>query len=402
MTIGVLGAGYVGLGTAASFAARGFSVVCADVNESRILGLQRGELPFFEAGLQELLVSALNPIVFTAKVEEACACDVVFCCVGTPSAPDGSADLSYVESAAQSCAQKNPGTIFVLKSTVPPGTSQMIAEHVEHKLCVAANPEFLREGRIVEDALNPSRIVIGVDDEKTLEVMREIYQGIDAPIVETDTKTAELIKYASNSFLATKISFINEIAGLCDVIGADVKTVARGMGLDDRIGSKFLQPGPGFGGSCFPKDVRALQCLARSRGENLEILDATMRVNDMRQKLSVLQVKESLGDLGGKRIAVWGLAFKPETDDIRDAPALAVISELLGQGAIVVAYDPMVKALPAPFFSVIHAPSPHDAICDADALIVMTDWTEFSSYKKTDLKQKVRSHCVVDLRGILK
>lgn len=401
MTIGILGAGYVGLATAASFAARGFSVVCADVDEKKVMLLQSGELPFFEEGMCEVFVAASIPVRFTSDLTDACRCDVVFCCVGTPSAPDGSADLSFVQSAAQTCADVAPNAVFVLKSTVPPGTSRLITRYVDGKLRVAANPEFLREGCAVQDALNPSRIIIGADQESVLLVLLNLYQGVNAPILSTNTITAEMIKYASNSFLATKISFINDIANLCDVIGADVQSVAKGMGLDDRIGAKFLQPGPGYGGSCFPKDVRALMHLGESVGVPLRILEAASAVNADRQTLSYRRLIDHIGNLDGKRIAVWGLAFKPGTDDVRDAPALGLLRQLLIDGAVVTAYDPLVVSLPTEFAAVVRCSTSVDALQDADALVIMTDWKEFFAFDRATILAAMRGTCIIDPRYVL-
>ena len=400
-TIGILGAGYVGLATAASFAARGCTVVCADPQTEKIATLQGGALPFFEEGMLEVFREAKVPVVFTTSITDACSCDVVFCCVGTPSAPDGSADLSFVRSAATTCAEYAPGKLFVLKSTVPPGTSRAIAAYVNHRLRVVANPEFLREGNAVYDGLHPSRIVLGADDHDAMRDLQALYSGVDAPIVATNTVTAEMVKYASNSFLATKISFINEIANVCDDIGADVQMVARGMGLDDRIGPKFLQPGPGYGGSCFPKDVRALMYLGERIHVPLRILAATTAVNEERQALPYHRVVAALGSLDGKRIAVWGLAFKPGTDDIRDAPALAFIQRVLADGAHVVAYDPLVRALPEAYAQTRIAPTAVEALSGADALVVMTDWPEFSKYSPEDVLSHLSGTCVIDLRYAL-
>lgn len=401
--IGILGAGYVGLATAAGFAARGFAVICADVNEKKISILNAGELPFFEEGMKDVFHAASMPVAFTSNLTEACACDIVFCCVGTPSAPDGSADLSYVRSAAETCASIHPNALFVIKSTVPPGTSKQIRDLTKGKLRIAANPEFLREGQAVRDALNPSRIVIGADDASDSSVLLDLYSGTGAPIVSTDTTTAELVKYASNSFLATKISFINDIANLCDVIGADVQAVAHGMGLDDRIGPKFLQPGPGYGGSCFPKDVAALRHLGEKVGVPLRILNAASEINEQRQRRPIELLQSSLGDLAGKQIAMWGLAFKPGTDDIRDAPALGVIEACLGAGATVIAYDPLVRdAAVLRFPSLQLAPSALVTLEGADALVVMTDWPEFSTFSRGDVQAALGSSNIIDLRHVLK
>lgn len=402
MTIGVLGAGYVGLATAASFAARGFAVVCADIDEKKIAKLQVGDLPFFEEGMKEVFATASIPVAFTTDLANACSCDVVFCCVGTPSAADGSADLSFVRSVARTCADTAPNAVFVLKSTVPPGTSRSIAAFVQGKLRVAANPEFLREGRAVQDALHPSRVVIGADDESVLSVLSDVYSGTGTPIVSTNTVTAEMIKYASNSFLATKISFINDIANLCDVIGADVQSVATGMGLDDRIGAKFLQPGPGYGGSCFPKDVRALMHLGQSVSVPLRILEAATAINADRQSLPYRRLIEGLGTLEGKRIAVWGLAFKPETDDIRDAPVLGLLRQCMADDAKVVAYDPLVRSLPSEFMEIEIATGAIDALHDADALVIMTDWSEFSDFDRGTILKTMRGNCVIDPRYVLR
>lgn len=402
MTIGILGAGYVGLATAAGFAARGFEVICADVNEEKIAILNAGKLPFFEKGMLEVFAGASTPVVFTVDVVLACRCDVVFCCVGTPSALDGSADLSYVQSVALTCAEVAPNAVFVLKSTVPPGTSRAISALVEGRLRVAANPEFLREGCAVEDALKPSRIVIGADDPSVLSVLLDLYSGTGAPIVSTNTITAEMVKYASNSFLATKISFINDIANLSEKVGADVLAVAEGMGLDDRIGTKFLQPGPGYGGSCFPKDVKALMHLGASVGVPLRILEATTAINEERQMLPYRQLREKLGDIRGKRIAIWGLAFKPGTDDVRDAPSLRIIEQCFVDGATVIAYDPLVQQESMKQFPMLEfAESADSALMNADALVVMTDWPEFSEHRLNDIEARVSSGVVIDLRFVL-
>lgn len=402
MTIGILGAGYVGLATAAGFAARGFAVVCADVNEGKVATLNEGRLPFFEEGMLEVFAGASLPTVFTTDLVRACQCDVVFCCVGTPSAPDGSADLSFVQSAALTCADVAPGALFVLKSTVPPGTARSIMTLTTGRLRVAANPEFLREGCAVEDALRPSRIVIGADDPLVSSVLLDLYSGANAPMLSTNTITAEMVKYASNSFLATKISFINDVANLCDVVGADVLAVAEGMGMDDRIGAKFLQPGPGYGGSCFPKDVKALMHLGTSVGVPLRILEATTAVNDERQMLSYTTLRERLGDLRGKRIALWGLAFKPGTDDVRDAPALRLIDQCLADGASIVAYDPLVRREQySRLGDFDHAATADGALIGADALVVMTDWPEFRQHRLNDVCAKVSSGGVIDLRFVL-
>lgn len=401
MTIGVLGAGYVGLATAASFAARGFAVVCADIDEKKIARLQTGELPFFEEGMIEVFAAASTPVEFTTDLAKACSCDIVFCCVGTPSAADGSADLSFVRSVARTCADVSPNAIFVLKSTVPPGTSRSISEFVEGKLRVAANPEFLREGHAVQDALNPSRVVIGADDESVSSILANLYKDVGAPIVSTNTITAEMIKYASNSFLATKISFINDIANLCDVVGADVLSVAAGMGLDDRIGAKFLQPGPGYGGSCFPKDVRALMYLGKSVDVPLRILEAATAVNTDRQTMPYRQLVERLIDLKGKRIAVWGLAFKPGTDDVRDAPALGLLRWCMADDADLVAYDPLVRSLPSEFSEIEIANTAIDSLRDADALVIMTDWPEFTGFDRTEILKNMRGDCIIDPRYVL-
>lgn len=400
-SIGILGAGYVGLATAASFAARGFTVVCADPNAEKIATLQRGELPFFEEGMLEVFRAASIPVVFTVDLAQACACDIVFCCVGTPSAADGSADLSFVLSAAKTCADVAPGKLFVIKSTVPPGTSRAMSAAVSGQLRVVTNPEFLREGSAVYDGVHPSRIVLGADDGASMDELRSVYAGVDAPTVATDTVTAEMVKYASNSFLATKISFINEIANLCDVVGADVRSVAQGMGLDDRIGAKFLQPGPGYGGSCFPKDVRALMYLGETVGVPLQILSATTAVNAERQALPYRRLVEALGTLKGKRIAVWGLAYKPGTDDVRDSPALELLKRCLADDADIVAYDPLVRSLPDTFARVTMAVSALDAVKNADALVVMTDWPEFLAIPRSEIETLLRGACAIDLRYAL-
>ncbi len=406
-SIGILGAGYVGLATAAGFAARGFKVVCADIDEKKINVLQMGELPFFEEGMKEVFLASSIPVIFTTDLSLACSCDIVFCCVGTPMSIDGSADLSYVFSAATTCAEVNQRALFVIKSTTPPGTAKRVSGIIDGKLRIASNPEFLREGQAVADALKPSRIIIGADDTSIQSELSELYSDVKVPILCTDTVTAELIKYASNSFLATKISFINEIDNLCHTIGANILDVAKGMGLDDRIGAKFLQPGPGYGGGCFPKDVSALQFLGSSIGVPMKILSATSMVNVQRQTLSFNRLVEFFGvDLAGKTIAIWGLAFKPNTDDFRDSPSISLINSCIKAGASITAYDPMVRgestkrAFGGQVFK--RALSAISAIDGADALVIMTDWPEFEKYSIADVKKYLRTSCVVDLRHVLK
>jgi UDPglucose 6-dehydrogenase len=342
MHIGIIGTGYVGLVTGACFAEFGLSVTCVDKDEKKINSLKKGAVPFYEPGIDELVKRNIKHgnLKFTTNIGKAVESSlVIFIAVGTPRRGDGSADLKYVEDVAREIAgHMDEYKVIVTKSTVPVGTGEKLREIISRNLRgridfdIVANPEFLREGSAIEDFMRPNRVVIGAKSQQAIAIMRDLYKPlylIETPIVITDIETAELIKYASNSFLATKISFINEMAGLCEKVGADVHMVAKGMGLDQRIGSKFLHPGPGYGGSCLPKDTNALLRMAEEHDIKLEIVDAAIRVNENQKEQMVKKIKGAVGGLKGKTIAILGLSFKPNTDDIRDAPSLFIIKSLL-------------------------------------------------------------------------
>ncbi|HJQ99448.1 MAG TPA: UDP-glucose/GDP-mannose dehydrogenase family protein, partial [Candidatus Polarisedimenticolaceae bacterium] len=355
MNITVVGSGYVGLVTGACFSEFGNHVTCVDNDAGKVERLKRGEMPIYEPGLPELVERNVKAGRLAFTTDLAGAVDrslVVFIAVGTPQGNDGRADLSFVREVAKEVAQHlDAYKVVVTKSTVPAGTGQMVRRIIEehrkenHPFSVASNPEFLREGSAIEDFLRPNRVVIGADDETATAILKDLYRPlflIETPIMVTDVVTAELIKYASNAFLATKISFINEMADLCEAVGADVHDVAKGMGLDARIGRKFLHPGPGYGGSCFPKDTRAIVELARDRGLALRIVSSVIDVNDARVPAAVGKVRAAAGgDLARKTVALLGLTFKPNTDDLRESPAMAILDALVEAGAVVRAFDPV-------------------------------------------------------------
>jgi UDPglucose 6-dehydrogenase len=414
MHIAVIGTGYVGLVTGACFAEFGVDVTCVDIDAEKITRLAKGDIPIYEPGLEQLVEknSHAGRLSFTtdlrSAVEQAL---VIFLAVGTPSKEDGSADLSYIEAAARSVAEHMNGyKVIVTKSTVPIGTGEylrkLIREHQKTKtnFGVVSNPEFLREGAAINDFMRPDRVVIGSNDEEAIAIMRDLYRPlylIEAPFVITSLEAAELSKYAANAFLATKISFINEIANLCDRIGCDVHDVARAMGMDRRIGSKFLHPGPGFGGSCFPKDTSALATVARQfNGESL-IVDAVIEVNRRQRSAMLPKIEKLTGALAGKTIAVLGLAFKPETDDMREAPAIDIIRGLLERGATVRAYDPVAmpeaaKILP----NITYTEDEYAAVTEADALVFITEWNQFRALDMKRIRELMRSARIADLRNI--
>ena len=414
MNIAVIGTGYVGLVTGACFAEFGNIVTCMDVDEEKIARLTDGHIPIYEPGLEQLVAKNVQAgrLHFTTDlklaVEQAL---VIFLAVGTPPKEDGSADLRYVEAAARSVAEYMNGyKVVVTKSTVPVGTGahlrRLIREHQRKRFNfgVISNPEFLREGAAIEDFMRPDRVVIGSHDEEAVAIMRDLYGPlfmIETPFVITSLEAAELTKYAANAFLATKISFINEIANLCDEIGCDVHDVARAMGMDNRIGRKFLQPGPGFGGSCFPKDTRALAAVAREYGCESQIVDAVIEVNERQRHAMIPKIINLVGDVRGKTIAVLGLSFKPETDDIREAPSVDIVRYLLESGANVRAYDPVAmpaatKVLP----QVSYVEDEYAAVTDADALVFMTEWNQFRALNMERVRKLMRSPKIADLRNI--
>ena len=415
MRIAMIGAGYVGLVSGACFADFGHRVSCIDKDVDRIAVLERGEIPIFEPGLTQLVASniAAGRLDFAIDLKRAVSeSDAVFIAVGTPSRRgDGYADLSYVHAAAREIAMNLSGfTVVVTKSTVPVGTGDQVERIIREinptaDVVVVSNPEFLREGAAIRDFKYPDRIIIGTDDERARKVLAEIYRPLylnQAPIMYTCRRTAELIKYAANAFLATKITFINEIADLAERVGADVQEIARGMGLDNRIGSKFLHAGPGFGGSCFPKDTRALMKTAQDFDVPLRIIEAVLYVNDNRKRAMARKVASALGgNVHNKIIGVLGLTFKPNTDDMREAPSISLIAALVDMGAIVRAYDPsgMQQArneLP----EIIYCEDPYGMARGADALVIVTEWEQFRALDLKRLKEVMAQPVIVDLRNI--
>jgi UDPglucose 6-dehydrogenase len=415
MHIAMIGTGYVGLVSGACFADFGHRVVCVDKDFLKIEALKRGEIPIYEPGLQNLVGSNVQEgrLSFATALEEAvCAADAVFIAVGTPSRRgDGHADLSYVYDAAREIAAALDGfTVIITKSTVPVGTSDEV-ELIIHEVrpdadvVVVSNPEFLREGAAIHDFKHPDRIVVGTDDERAKKIVDEIYRPLNlnqAPLLYTSRRTAELIKYAANAFLATKITFINEIADLCEKVGADVQEVARGIGLDNRIGARFLHAGPGFGGSCFPKDVRALIKTAQDHEVPLRILEAVAAVNDTRKRGMARKVSAMFsGILRGKTVAVLGLTFKPNTDDMREAPSLALITALQDMGARVRAFDPAgMRQAQALLNNVSYCENAYDCAEGADALVIATEWEQFRALDLERLRDRMACPVVVDLRNV--
>lgn len=412
MHIAVVGVGYVGLVTGVCFSEFGVQVTCIDQDADKIARLRSGIIPIYEPGLSELCRKNLNSgsLHFTTDMDQAVReAEVIFIAVGTPPRGDGSADLSYVETVARAIAERMDGyKVIVTKSTVPVGTGEriraIIAAGHSGEFDVASNPEFLREGSAIEDFMRPNRVVIGTSSKRAEAILKALYRPLyllETPILVTDVKTAEMIKYASNAFLATKISFINEVANLCEAVGADVQQVARGMGLDGRIGPKFLHPGPGFGGSCFPKDVRALSQMAACHGDAFQIVDAVMKVNLRQQDRMVEKIEAAVGDLHGKRIGILGLAFKPNTDDMREAPSVPIIQALQKKGASITAYDPVaIPSAQAILSGVAYVADPYAAAEGADALILITEWNLFRNLDLACLKQKLKSPLFIDLRNV--
>ena len=415
MRIAIIGTGYVGLVSGACFSEFGVSVNCVDQDAAKIAGLQRGEMPIYEPGLAALVAgnAAAGRLSFTTDLAAAVAgVDAVFIAVGTPSRRgDGHADLSYVFAAAEAIGRALSGpAVVVTKSTVPVGTGYRVAEILRGTrpragVEVAANPEFLREGSAIVDFMRPDRVVIGADSERARAVLRQLYRPlylIETPMLFTDIATAELIKYAANAFLATKITFINEIADLCEALGADVQDVARGIGLDGRIGRKFLHAGPGFGGSWFPKDCRALVRTAGEAGAGLAIVETVLRVNEARKRRMADKIAAACGgNLGGKSLAVLGLTFKPNTDDMRDAPSLEILPRLIAAGARIRAFDPegmpeAKRLMPEP----VYCQDAYQTMGGADALILLTEWNEFRGLDLGRVKDLLASPLVIDLRNI--
>ncbi len=413
MNICMVGTGYVGLVTGACLADLGMNVICVDRDEAKIAALSRGVIPIYEPGLEELVArnERKGRLRFTtdlkAGIESAL---VIFIAVGTPPKADGSPDLTFVRQVAEAVAEHmNDYKVVVTKSTVPTGTGKMITDIIgrgnsRFEFSIVSNPEFLREGSAINDFLHPDRIVIGCSDPRAIEIMKEIYSPLsirETPFVITDVASAELVKYASNGFLAVKISFINEIAHLCELMGADVQAVAKGMGLDSRIGPRFLLPGPGFGGSCFPKDTAAAADIARSLGTTFELIEATIRANERIKARMLEKIRGAAGPLAGKTAAVLGLSFKPETDDIRESPALAVVQGLLESGVRVRAFDPAaVENTKAVFPQLDYARDAYDCARGADFVVLATEWNEFRALDLEQLGKAVRSRTMIDLRNV--
>lgn len=410
----VAGTGYVGLVTGACLADFGNVVRCVDIDKPKIERLRTSEVPFYEPGLQEVVKRNVERgrLSFSTDIEQGIEdSTVVFCAVGTPMSREGEADLSYVEMLARSVGEHLNGyKIVVMKSTVPAGTSNLVekiiseASRTGHPFDVVSNPEFLREGSAIEDFMQPDRIVLGTSTERALKVMREIYRPLiqqDTPVVETDVKTSEMIKYASNAFLATKISFINEIANVCERVGADVSVVARAMGLDDRIGPQFLRAGAGYGGSCFPKDTRALVRTADAAGYDLKIVVSAIDVNDRQRSHMVELIDDALGGVAGKTIAILGLAFKPDTDDMREAPSIDIAASLFKKGGKIKAYDPVaMEHAKVLIKDAVFCPDVFEAVRGADAAVFVTEWNEFRDLDLEKVKSLLKSPIIVDCRNI--
>ena len=419
MKIVVVGTGYVGLVTGTCFAEVGIDVICVDIDQKKIDNLHQGILPIYEPGLEEMVsrnVKSGRLQFSTSLADSIKGADVAFIAVGTPPGEDGSADLKYVLAVARGIGENIDGyCVVVTKSTVPVGTAAKVRAEVENALAgrgtetafdVASNPEFLKEGAAIDDFLKPDRIVIGISSERAEDVMRRLYKPFllnGHPIIFMDIPSAEMTKYAANSMLATKISFMNDIANLCEIMGADVNMVRRGIGSDARIGTKFIYPGIGYGGSCFPKDVKALIKTAQENGYHMQVLQAVESVNDAQKEVLFGKVKRHFGgDLKGKKFAVWGLSFKPKTDDMREAPSLVIIEKLLAEGATVSAYDPVAVAEAKHTLgdTITYAKDQFEALVDADALLVVTEWPEFRSPSFEVVGRLLKQRIIFDGRNI--
>jgi UDPglucose 6-dehydrogenase len=415
MKVSVIGTGYVGLVAAAGFADYGNDVVCADVDEAKVARLSQGEIPIYEPGLDELVErnTKAGRLRFTTHNSDAARHgEVIFMAVGTPSAPDGSADLGYLFQAAADVGKHlDHFAVIVNKSTVPVGTAERVArivrEHTEQDFVVASNPEFLKEGTAVEDFMHPDRVVIGTDDPRARELLRQLYKPFfrtNERIVTMDARSAEITKYACNAYLATRVSFINDIANLCDLVGADVGAVRQGMGMDPRIGPKFLYPGVGYGGSCFPKDTRALINTAREHGMSMSLVAAAERINEAQKLVMVRKLRALVDDVAGKTFCMWGLAFKPNTDDVREAPALRIARSLLNDGAKLRLHDPeagksFMEALGNGGDRVTLHADEYAAAEGADALLLVTEWREYRSPDFDRLKKLLAQPILIDGRN---
>ena len=419
MNVAIVGTGYVGLVTGACLADFGHCVTCVDTSAARIAALRDGQIPFFEPGLAELVArnAAAKRLQFSGELAGAVAdAQVIFIAVGTPEGANGAADMSQVAAVANAIAPHlDTYRVIVTKSTVPVGTGEWLNTYLrqragaEVEFDVVSNPEFLREGSAIGDFMRPDRVVIGTRSERAASIMREIYRPlylIETPLIVTDVETAEMIKYAANAFLAVKIGFINEIANLCERVNADVHVVAKGMGLDKRIGSKFLHPGPGYGGSCFPKDTRALAALGAEHQAPQQIVNAAIDVNTRQRRLLVEKIDHVLGGVYGRTIAVLGLAFKPNTDDVRESPAVFVCNALARAGARVRAFDPVAAAAAMTLLAgagdkVTIAADPYEALGGADCVVIMTEWNEFRGLDLARLRQLMAQPVIIDARNVL-
>ncbi|PIN86303.1 UDP-glucose 6-dehydrogenase [Candidatus Woesearchaeota archaeon CG10_big_fil_rev_8_21_14_0_10_44_13] len=414
MKITIIGTGYVGSVTGACLADLGNEVICLDVDKEKIEKFSKGIIPIYEPGLSDHVKRNVREkrLTFTTDSRKAIqGSDVIFIAVGTPSNDDGSVDMRYIDSAAADIGRHmNCYKVIVDKSTVPVGTADKVKDIIrknqkeKHDFDLVSNPEFLREGEAIKDFMNPDRVVIGVENAKAREMMLEIYKGIERtgkPVLVTDVKTAEMIKYASNAMLATRISFMNELARLCEKAGADIKMVAKGMGLDTRIGPRFLQAGVGYGGSCFPKDVKGLISTAKDYGIDMKIVTAVEEVNEEQKRWMIPKIKKELGDLKNKRIAIWGLAFKPKTDDMREAPSITIINELQKEGAKITAFDPEAEHTAKHILKNIdYTKDPYETLKGCDALVIVTEWDEFRNLDLNKVKSMLKRPIVFDGRNI--
>lgn len=414
MNISVVGSGYVGLVTGACFAEFGVNVTCVDMDQNKIDLLNKGIAPFFEPGLEELMRKNMNEgrLRFSNNTAETVLnSEVIFIAVGTPSRKDGSADLSYVDSVARTIGENlNNYKVVVTKSTVPVGTGERIRKIIQDmvgngQFDIVSNPEFLREGSAIGDFMRPDRVVIGASSDRAISVMKDLYHPLyllETPFIITDIETSEMIKYASNVFLATKISYINEIANLCEKVGANVQVVAKAMGLDGRIGSKFLHPGPGYGGSCFPKDARALLQIAESHGYDFKIVREVIQVNNSQRDRMIEKIDHALRGIEGKTIGILGLSFKPNTNDIRESPALDIIQGLISRGAVVKVFDPAAMADSREVLggTVTYCNDAYDTASSTDAIVLVTEWNQFRNLGLERLKELMKHPIFIDLRNV--
>ena len=405
--IAVIGTGYVGLSTGACLSHLGHHVTCLDIDKSKIASLSLGKVPIVEEGLEDLVRTGLanGTLRFTTSIADSVpAADVVVLCLPTPQGDDGSADLSYVEQVARDIASTlKTGAVVVNKSTVPVGTASRVAEIIGRKdVSIVSNPEFLRQGTAVHDFLHPARVVIGGEDVAAIEKVADLYAGVDAPILKMKTASAEALKYAANAFLATKLTFINAMADICEAVGADIFDVASGIGLDPRIGKDMLSAGPGWGGSCFPKDTRALVSIAADGGYDFALLRGVIETNDQHYaRIADKVIAECGGNVQGLTVGAWGLTFKANTDDLRDSPAIKILLMLRDAGAIIRAYDPTATSGYDAYPWITVMPSALDACQDADALVLLTEWSEFATIKPRDVAARMKSSRVVDSRNVL-